>query len=308
MRGLFIGVSALACMLQTGCGHEFELTVSRELIPTPGDDVEAEAILEDVFPDTEEEIVPEEEEEPINEDPAPEDDCEDTSDLIYIVDRDKKSLHLFDPTSLTITDLGVLECSIWGTPTSMGVSRSGVGYVRYNTDDVYEFDTETLECTETSYYNSFGSFGMGYATQSMDTWRDDLYLANKNTLALANTKTWEFQEIGPLPSQAELTGNADGELWGFLPLEEPAALVNLDKTNADELVRIDLEWFPEPKSIDMFAFATWGGEFYLFVRTYGLGESTDVYRVNHAGEVERVLENIGLNIVGAGVSTCAPSE
>lgn len=307
MRGLFIGASTLACTLQIGCGHEFELNISREMVPTPKDEAEAEAILEDIFPGTEDTEEPDIDE-PVNEDPAPEDDCEDTSDLIYMVDRDRKSLHLFDPSTGGITDLGVLDCSIWGTPTSMGVSRDGVGYVRYNTDDVYMFDVETMHCEETSYYESFGAFGMGYATQEKDTWRDDLYLANKKTLARANTSTWTFEELGPLPSQAELTGNAAGELWGFLPLEIPAALVHLNKTNATELQRIHLDWFPEPKSIDMFAFATWGGEFYLFVRTYGLGETTNIYRVTHDGAVDLLQENIGLNIVGAGVSTCAPSE
>ena len=65
--------------------------------------------------------------------------------------------------------------------------------------------------------------------------------------------------------------------------------------------------FPDPYDIDTFAFATWDGEFYLFVRTFGMGSSTDVYRVSPDGQTTRVLENIGINVVGAGVSTCAPA-
>ena len=66
--------------------------------------------------------------------------------------------------------------------------------------------------------------------------------------------------------------------------------------------------FPDVGDIDTFAFAAWGGEFWLFVRTYGMGSSTDVYRVTADGTLSRVLEDVGFDVVGAGVSTCAPSD
>ena len=47
---------------------------------------------------------------------------------------------------------------------------------------------------------------------------------------------------------------------------------------------------------------------FVFVRVYGMGESTAVYRVDSAsGRMERVVEGLGINVVGAGVSTCAPT-
>lgn len=252
---------------------------------------------------------PYDEEPPEDEEPPPEDDCEDTSDLVYVIDRDSASMHLFDPETLQFTRLGDLDCGMWaGTPASMSVSRNGTAWVRYSDDTVYAVDLETLECVETPYAVDFGHFGMGYATDDDTTWQDELYVSNSNTLAVLDTTTWGLTTVGSLPSQSELTGNADGELWAILPLEMPAKLVQLDKTTAQVQTTHTLSGFPDPFGIDTFAFATWGGEFYLFVRSYGLGSTTDVYRVSESGSMTRVAADTGMNVVGAGVSTCAPTE
>ncbi len=245
-------------------------------------------------------------------DPAPEDDCEDTSDLVYVIDRDTERLFLFDPPSRALSLVGTLDCS-WldGTPASMAVARDGVAYVRYSSNTVFAVDLATLDCAEVSYddrVTGFGSFGMGFATDSADTWRDQLYIANRTRLAKLDTATWQVTSLGTLPSQAELTGTADGELWAMLPLESPALLVELDKGTGAELSRTRLTSFPSPSTIDTFAFAAWGGSHYLFVRTYGMGESTDVYEVDATGTMRQIADRIGINVVGAGVSTCAPTE
>lgn len=243
-------------------------------------------------------------------DPAPEDDCEDTSDLIYVISRDDSQLYLFDPSALHFEALGRLRCDSSATPGSMAVSRDGQVFVRYSDDTVYAVDLSTFSCTRTSYSDratGFGSFGMGYATDSTGTWRDQLYVANEDQLARLETGSWSLEDLGAMPSQSELTGNADGELWAFLPLETPAALVQLDKDDAHRLTTIRLPGFPDAGDIDTFAFAGWSGDFYLFVRVYGMGESTDVYKVTSEGDMEKVLDDVGFDVVGAGVSTCAPA-
>jgi hypothetical protein len=52
-----------------------------------------------------------------------------------------------------------------------------------------------------------------------------------------------------------------------------------------------------------FAFAAWGGLFYIFY-AYGDSASTTVYRVTPQGEVTTFLPDTGLDIVGAGVAVC----
>ncbi len=218
--------------------------------------------------------------------------------------------YLFDPETQAFTLQGRVSCSNSGTPGSMAVSRSGTAYVRYSDNSLYAVDLATLSCTRTDYHspNGFGSFGMGYATDDADTWRDELYIADADRVGRLDTGTWVLDLMGMMPSQSELTGNSAGELWAFLPLESPAALAELDKDTGAELQRIRMSGFPSVGDIDTFAFAAWGGEFWLFVRTYGMGSSTDVYRVGTDGVLKKVLEDVGFDVVGAGVSTCAPSE
>ena len=83
-------------------------------------------------------------------------------------------------------------------------------------------------------------------------------------------------------------------------------MVRLDKSDAQELESHDLLGFPDPMNIDTFAFAHWGGSLWVFIRESGMGRTTDVYEFDDTFGFTCVLEDTGLVIVGAGVSTCAP--
>ena len=297
----------------SACSSDFYVTpMTAEAEPLADDSGWVDtAVPEEPEPEEEpvEEEPVEEEPEPQEDDPEPEDDCDHTSDLVYVLERDADAIHLFDPATLAFTELGTLDCTMWGTPASMAVARDGLAYIRYSDDTVYALDLETFACQETSFalHKGLDSFGMGYATDDAETWRDALYVADGDTLMRLDTDSWSLQVVGSMPSQSELTGNADGELWAMLPLESPAALARIDLATGAEAERVNLSGFPSPYDIDTFAFATWGGDFYLFVREYGMGSSTDVYRVR-SGNLKRVSKDIGFDIVGAGVSTCAPSD
>ena len=82
-------------------------------------------------------------------------------------------------------------------------------------------------------------------------------------------------------------------------------MVQLNKENAQVERSISLNGFPPAFTIDTFAFANWGGDFFIFVRQNGMGESTTVYRVTGDGTMQVDLSDTGMNVVGAGVSTCA---
>ena len=58
----------------------------------------------------------------------------------------------------------------------------------------------------------------------------------------------------------------------------------------------------EPASSN-FAFAFWGGDFYIFV---GPGTRTDVFRYQPSNGTTVLATTVTQVIVGAGVSTCAP--
>lgn len=247
--------------------------------------------------------------EPTEDEPAPEDDCDHSSDLIYVVSAEG-ALFLFDPTTLALTRLGLPRCPRDGYPNSMAVSRDGTAYVRYSTNKVYAVDVETLACEETAYSDratQFGTFGMGYASDSADGWQEHLYVANDDTLASLNIESGTLDSLGEIDSLAELSGNGAGELWAFMPLITPPELQQLDKTDATVLDEIELRRLPDASEVYNFAFASWGGEFWLFIGTHD-GVSAGVYRVTMEGEVTQEVADIGVSIIGAGVSTCAPTE
>jgi hypothetical protein len=244
-------------------------------------------------------------------DPAPEDDCDETSELVYVLDKDSGALSLFDPTTGTLSSLGTPDCDSWGSPASMGIARDGHAYLRYSDNELFVVDLATMDCSLSTYdagSSGFGSFGMGFATPTAETWRDQLFVANSRTLASLDTSTWTLQALGSLPSQGELTGTGAGELFAVLPLESPMRVVELDQGTGAVLDTISTGTTLDISNLDTFAFAAWGGDFYLFLRYYGMGNTTEVWRIDRDGDLERVVSELGINVVGAGVSTCAPTE
>ena len=78
-----------------------------------------------------------------------------------------------------------------------------------------------------------------------------------------------------------MTGNGIGELWAFFAWADTPKVAQLDKGTGDELVTYYITEMESEASA--FAFAYWGGDFYLF---HGpSGESTTVYRL-HDGALE----------------------
>ena len=59
-----------------------------------------------------------------------------------------------------------------------------------------------------------------------------------------------------------------------------------------------------PPDSSNFAFAFWGGDFWLFV---GPGTSTDVFQYQPSTNTTTKRTTETFEIVGAGVSTCAPT-
>jgi len=235
------------------------------------------------------------------------DTCADEMKEIFVIDRETKDLYTFDAVGLSFTRIGTLDCGGAATPGSMGVSRSGTAWVLFSDETLYEVDTETAACTQTAYSDGatgFGAFGMGFSSDSAGSQDETLFVANADTLGVLNTGDWTITELGPMSSQAEVTGKANGELWAILPLE--MRMVRLNKTNAAVLEDYDLSDLMTDMDIDTFAFAHWGGSLWVFIREYGMGSTTDIYKFDENHDFTRVAEDTGIVVVGAGVSTCAP--
>lgn len=252
-------------------------------------------------------------------------------DLIYLLDTDR-NLFKFYPPDKAFTPVGQINCDTGGAlPYSMAVSRDHIAYVLYVTDytdcgtcvGVFPVSIEDASCGPSipfdCQYGSIARFGMGFATNGPHTTAETLYIGtnqntsgisvcsaptnrNTNILAALNTTTGEVTPLGDISGGPELTGTHRGELWGFFPKASPPFVAQLDKDTAERTVVWPLSGLPS--SAGAWAFAHWGGSYYVFYEVES-DSSTNVYKVVN-GEMELYMENTGVDIVGADVSTRAP--
>jgi hypothetical protein len=107
----------------------------------------------------------------------------------------------------------------------------------------------------------------------------------------------------------ELTGTGNAELFGFYPGVTQAFVEQVDKaTGAATGTRLNI---PNGLggTVTAWAFAQWGGSFWIFVTTTpdGINEVNTVRTLNRmTGQYAVILPNTQYKVVGAGVSTCAP--
>lgn len=224
------------------------------------------------------------------------------------------ALFRFDPACGTFEEIGPVMCTGSGplaaTPYSMAVSREGVAWVVYTNGRIYNVDVQTAACTPTTYMANqmgFTEFGMGFASDAVGATTETLYVSRNAApygLARIDTTSLVLTPIGNYDGasgRAELTGTGDARLFGAFE-GTPFVVAEIERTSGHILSTA-------PQAVGMtssnFAFAAYGGDFYLFV---GPGAYTDVYRYRpRTGESVRVVSNFDQEVVGAGVSTCAPT-
>jgi hypothetical protein len=242
--------------------------------------------------------------------------CPDADTTYVYVVTDTYQLEAFDPSALTFRTIGRLACPSSGgaTPFSMAVDRTGIAYVLYDDGNLYRVSTATGACLGTEYaphQQGWNTFGMGFASDfggpsehlyvvenDLETFASDLGRIDVDRMLLA-----VVGGIQPPVPRAELTGTGDGRLFAFWPNrgagQRGSHIAEVDKQSAAVLAQSEL---PIGESGDAFAFAFWGGDFWIFTGTSG----SNVARYRPADGTTRVMMRHPSSIVGAGVSTCAP--
>jgi len=238
---------------------------------------------------------------------AGDDGCQVTARLIYAIDSND-TLYRFDPEQEQFFAIGGIDCGNGSGPISMSVTRDAVAHVLFEDGAMYEVSTVDASCASTPFSggaSGFETFGMGYATDGPDTFDETLYVAGEG--GLGRVSDWAVEPVSPIDGEGipELTGNSLGELWGFFPGESPPRVARID-TATGQLD--DEESLPQLTGPPLaWAFAQWGGDFYIFYQAASDG-STSVHRLDgRTGELETLVPYTGKRIVGAGVSTCAPA-
>lgn len=254
-------------------------------------------------------------------------DCPDAdATLVYVV-TEANELFSFFPTDGTFKFISNLACPVGPNinPFSMAVDRKGVAYVEFTDNRLYRVSTATGACIATSFQpnqQGFGAFGMGFATNDVGP-TETLFIAGSTDqstpvspgLARVDVKSFNVTTVGPfLPNiaNAELTGTGDGRLFAFynkstdpmLGNPPPSFIGEIDTSNAHVIAETP---FPTVGQGTAWAFAFWGGDFYMFTAA-SQSSGSDVTRWRPSDNSVNVVTTLPSNIVGAGVSTCAPAQ
>ncbi len=244
--------------------------------------------------------------------------------FIYLL-SEANDLLSFNPSTLGTKTIGSIKCPGAGTatPYSMAVDRKGVAYAVFTDGKLYRVSTANATCVATSFAvgqgganGPFTTFGMGFVADTNGP-GEQLYVseasfggdggAESKGLASIDTSTFKLNFIGKFSqtvNRSELTGTGAGRLFAFvLPKAGTGSRIDeIDKTNAKNIAQNVLK---TGSASSAFAFAFWGGDFWLFTAP---GGATTITRYRPGDQTETVMGSLPQTIVGAGVSTCAPSN
>ncbi len=261
-------------------------------------------------------------------------------DLVYVVDESNDFLS-FDPRKLPgdpFTMIGVLDCPHNNTsievpaqgviPFSMSIDRNGKAWVLYASGELFNVSLTDASCTAVNNVIGAGGmelFGMGFSTDSVGGNTEHLFIAGGGQSAQPMGKLADIDTtladltptvLGTLTAASdyspELTGTSEAKLFGFYPVltTGPAYVQEIDKTSGAPVGQVwNLGTSGLGSAITDWAFAQWGGVFYVFVTTADSSNTrtSTVRAIDRATNTYSVvLPNVQYFIDGAGVSTCAP--
>jgi len=264
------------------------------------------------------------------------------SGFVYVVDN-ANNLYRFDPANgaLTFTSIGRLNCPAGppittgggpATPFSMSVDRDATAWVLYSSGEIFYVSTEDASCSASGFVkqqNGYDLMGMGFVSDASDSAAEKLFVAGSTidpfSGGFENTKLGfispdslvvsHLTDVNGIENPPELTGTGDARLYGYFP-GRSSTISELDQATGQRVP--GREWpagsIAGNEDLLAWAFAQWGGQFYVFVTTqaglFGSPQSkviqVDPAANGGAGSATTVKTSDVPYIVGAGVSTCAP--
>jgi hypothetical protein len=259
-------------------------------------------------------------------------DCDaDGVELVYVVDTENHFLG-FDPArdAHAFKLIGTLNCPagpalpeygggllLAGTPFSMSVDRKGRAWVLYTSGEIFWVDVTNANCMKSPFQvgsGGFHLFGMGFAALKPQAKDELLYVAggvigtDPAALGAIDPGNLTVQTIGTMTKleySPELSGTGNAELFAYYPGGQMGGrIAKVERATGQLGQSWDLP--PLGEAVSAWAFAQWGGRFYVFVSS---SSANRVVRLDPAtGQAVTVVPSSPYQVVGAGVSTCAPFE
>lgn len=235
------------------------------------------------------------------------------------------------PNSMAVDRLG----NAWINFVTVDVIDAETGAQAVVGGAIFKMDLATGACVATHIELPPGWYqlGMGYSTASATDETDTLYVTGNtddaescsddggsasNGLGILDTTAGTLTPVGPFTGSlagknAELTGTGDGRLFGFFDLDV-VKIAQIDKNTGATTNPLSMTGVECPYA---FAFSFWGGDFYLYtasifvpdggIQSRYLNSSVTHYTTPDGGIDTSYVPDTGFTIVGAGVSTCAPT-
>ncbi len=250
--------------------------------------------------------------------------CAAGTELVYVWALNN-NIYSFDPPSKTFTLVATPDCKA-SSPNSMAIDRNLVAWLNYASpalgtpnDYIYKFDLKTKKgCTASGIKIPAGytQVGMGFSSDTPGGSTETLYvdgiagggLAKVDMTKKTIVPIGNFSNDPNLKGQScELTGTGNALLYGYFTTSPYVRVAQLDKTNANAISDTALKGFAPPND---WAFSFWGGNFYLYAYPNASGSpnsSVIQYDPNTGALDLAYVANAGFTIIGAGVSTCAPT-
>ena len=243
-------------------------------------------------------------------------------DGIFVLAQDA-ALWKYFPEDNSLVMLGVPQCDLPPSTFSMAVDRAGFAWLQYASGELRKVAVSDLDnCIDPGFVpiqQGIFNFGMAFVSNSESDKCDRIYGDEYNGISEGDDVSVFFsidpvtQKIMPLGTSdfgtAEVTGTGDGRVFLFAPAAL-SKLVEIDKATGDTISSIPL---PGITAGSGWAFAFFAGDFYFFTdgENDGASEVThiDYDDSNNDGkqEITVVIDDAPLRVVGAGVSTCAPT-
>jgi len=248
-------------------------------------------------------------------------DCPSGNDLVFVASEERR-LYSFNPTNATFTLLGLVDCAAGEYVNSMAIDRAGNAWINYGDGSLWESPTQNPMCISTGFkplQSGVSLFGMGFSAKTASGSAETLYIDDLSGggLGYIDLSSMSLLRFGPFAGDladrdCELTGTGDARLFGFFAGSPYGDAGSTSVTQIDPSSEGAMKTWPLP-TVDTgsdWAFAFWGGSFYLFTADkYNANDPyTTVTRLDPStGTLTVMAQNIGFRVVGAGVSTCAPT-
>jgi hypothetical protein len=256
--------------------------------------------------------------------------CSLETTMPFLLDREGV-LFAFDPLARSFTQVTTLRCPFDDMSfNSMAVDRNGIAWVnavewkneKPVAGELFRASTVDGECQPTGLplTDQWARIGMGFSAASREE-PEVLYVAGGGATSCTDTAAssglgWidpaapGVVPIGQFPDEfsgygVELSGTGEGNLYGLLAGPAPA-IATIDMISG--LASVVVASLPGIGCPIEYAVSFWGGALYVFTsRHSGVHSRVTRYSLADGTLDTEYVPDTGLEIIGAGVSTCAPT-